>query len=107
MERSSCRTAPSTSGRVLAAQQGPRDDELGDLGRAVTDLEPDDVAQALAERAVAGVAEVPEGQQALVDDLGGELRGPELGHGGLGAVLEVLVLAPQRLVAHVPRAPHV
>src|SRR5579875_3247611 len=47
------------------AEQLPRDDELGDLGGAVADLQPDHVPQPLALRVLCRVPGMAEGEQCL------------------------------------------
>jgi hypothetical protein len=50
---------------------------------------------------------VAERQQAAVDDLGGQLRRPELCHRGLGTVLQTVVLHPQCFEADEEGTAHV
>src|SRR5262249_45346747 len=84
---------------TLPSHQLARHDGLHHLGGAVADLEADDVAHALLERQLVGVAVVAVEEQALVNGLHGELRSPPLGHGGFLAVGAALVGEPEGAMA--------
>ena len=67
--------------------------------RAITDLEPDDVAELLFDRILVRVTIVAVQKQAVVDGVDRDLRCPPLAHGGFGRVRKSMVAQPQRLVA--------
>src|SRR5688572_7697070 len=89
--------------RQFASDALPGDYQLHDLSRSVPDLQSQHVPHALLYRPIGLVAELPVQQDAVLDDIGGHLRGPPLAHRRLRRVGHPVVLQPQCLVAQQTR----
>src|SRR6516225_3158046 len=85
-----------------AADPFTGDDQLHDLRRAVADLEPHRVPQALLVGKVHGPARVPMSQNALMDGVERSLRRHPLDHRSLGRVRQARVSQRKSVVAKLP-----
>src|SRR5690606_13340400 len=90
------RPGPASGRYILAPGPGAGNDGLHDLSRSVSDLEAQNVAQALLHDP-AIVAAVTEAQQTLMHHVIGELGPPPFGHAGLGGMRQAAILQPETL----------